>query len=99
ELTADGRGFAPGSTRHQLLVNEPGTWEGGVIEAPWIVAHDGRFYLFYSGNVYDGRYRTGVARADSILGPYTKHGAPILANNTRWVGPGHGSVVAVGGAD
>jgi beta-xylosidase len=57
------------------------------------------YYLFYSGNVYDYRYRTGVARASSLLGPYTKHGAPILANSAQWVGPGHGSVVAVGAKD
>ena len=99
ELAPDGRSFAVGSVRHQLLVNEPATWEGGVIEAPWLVERDGRYYLFYSGNVYDGRYRTGVARAASVLGPYQKHGAPILANNTRWVGPGHGSVVTAGGID
>ncbi len=99
ELAADGRAFASGSTRHQLLVNQPGTWEGGVIEAPWLVEHDGRYYLFYSANVYDARYRTGVARASAPLGPYEKHGEPLLANNQRWVGPGHGSVVSAGGAD
>jgi GH43 family beta-xylosidase len=99
ELAADGLSFAPGSAPHQLLVNEPATWEGGVIEAPWLVAHGGSYYLFYSGNVYDARYRTGVARASSVLGPYQKRGAPILANNARWVGPGHGSVVTASGGD
>ena len=61
---------------------------------------DGTYYpLFYSGNVYDARYRTGVARAASLLGPYEKLGAPILSNNARWVGPGHGSVVHTDGED
>ncbi|MBK6916717.1 MAG: family 43 glycosylhydrolase [Deltaproteobacteria bacterium] len=99
ELLPDGSGFAAGSSATQLLVNEPGTWEGGVIEAPWLVLHDGEWFLFYSGNVYDHRYRTGVARAPALLGPYQKHGAPILGNNERWVGPGHGSVVHVGDDD
>jgi beta-xylosidase len=99
ELAADGLSFAPGSERHQLLVNDGNTWEGGVIEGPWLVKRDGTYYLFYSGNVYDDRYRTGVARASSVLGPYEKHGGPILVNNTRWVGPGHGSVVHVGDKD
>ena len=99
QLSADGRSFAPGSSRHQILVNQSNTWEGGVIEAPWLVKHAGTYYLFYSGNVYDSRYRTGVARASSVLGPYEKHGDPILANNDKWVGPGHGSVVSVGSAD
>ncbi|HEY5934320.1 MAG TPA: family 43 glycosylhydrolase [Kofleriaceae bacterium] len=97
ELAADGMAFAAGSAQVEILRNAPGTWEGGVAEAPWIVEHGGMFYLFYSGNVYDARYRTGVARATSIAGPYTKYaGNPILKNDATWVGPGHGSVVAVG---
>jgi hypothetical protein len=96
QLAADGLSFAPGSQAVEILRNDGASWEGGVVEAPWIVERDGTYYLFYSGNVYDHRYRTGVARADSITGPYQKHGAPILANNAAWVGPGHGSVVAVG---
>ena len=99
QLAEDGLSFARGSSETQLLVNDGGTWEGGVVEAPWIVQRDGSWYLFYSGNVYDHRYRTGVARAPAVLGPYEKHGAPILANNERWVGPGHCSVVAVNGLD
>jgi len=99
ELAADGLSLAAGSPRHELLVNDPASWEGGVIEAPWLVRHDGTYYLFYSGNVYDARYRTGVARAPSLLGPYQKRGAPILANNAHWVGPGHGSVVPTASGD
>ncbi len=99
ELAADGTAFAPGSAPVEILRNDPATWEGGVVEAPWIVEHAGRFYLFYSGNVYDARYRTGVARATSITGPYVKLGTPILANTSTWVGPGHGSVVAANGKD
>lgn len=96
KLTADGLSFAAGPV--EILRNSPTTWEGGVVEAQWIVKHDGMYYLFYSGNVYDHRYRTGVARASSVTGPYTKKGAPILTNNARWVGPGHGSVVTIDGA-
>ena len=55
--------------------------------------------MFYSGNVYDERYRTGVARATTLTGPWEKKGAPVLANNAAWVGPGHGSVVAVQTSD
>jgi hypothetical protein len=97
QLAADGLGFTGAEV--QVLVNDGDTWEGGVVEAPWVVARDGFYYLFYSGNVYDHRYRTGVARSASVLGPYEKLGPPILGNNERWVGPGHGSVVQVGGLD
>ncbi len=99
ELAKNGLSFAAGSVATKVLVNDTATWEGGVVEAPWVVLHDSMYYLFYSGNVYDYRYRTGVARSASLLGPYVKHGAPILGNNERWVGPGHGSVVAVGAKD
>lgn len=97
QLAPDGLSFA--GAELQILVNDSNTWEGGVVEAPWVVQRGGFHYMFYSGNVYDHRYRTGVARSLGPLGPYEKLGAPILANNERWVGPGHGSVVAVQGLD
>ncbi|MEZ4461813.1 MAG: family 43 glycosylhydrolase [bacterium] len=97
ELTANGLDFAPGSSQVEILRNNAATWEGGVVEGQWIVKHDNFYYMFYSGNVYDNRYRTGVARSTSLTGPYEKFPSPILANNARWVGPGHGSVVEVGG--
>ena len=99
KLAANGTSFAAGSSAKQILVNDPATWEGGVVEAPWVVKRDGKYFLIYSGNVYDARYRTGVARATSLTGPWEKKGAPILANNASWVGPGHGSVVAVPTSD
>lgn len=99
ELAADGLSFASGSQAKMVLTNDPSTWEGGVVEAPWVTKHAGAYYLFYSGNVYDDRYRTGVAKASSPTGPFTKKGAPILQNNAKWVGPGHGSVVSASGDD
>ncbi len=99
ELAPDGLSFAAGSQPVELLRNNPATWEGGVVEAPWLVHRRGTYYLFYSGNVYDHRYRTGVARSTSLAGPYEKLGPPIQGNNERWVGPGHGSVVALEDGD
>lgn len=99
ELAADGLSFAPGSARVEVLNNDASTWEGGVVEAPWVFKHAGEYFLFYSGNVYDARYRTGVAKSKSPRGPFQKKGAPILANNASWVGPGHGSVFTVHGRD
>ena len=76
------------------LITNDAPWEGAVVEGPWLVARDGFTYLFYSGNAYyDARYAIGVARAASVLGPYTKAPAPIVASTARWVGPGHCSVV------
>ncbi len=99
ELSADGLSFAAGSSRTLIANNNPASWEGGVIEAPWVYKRGGYYYLFYSGNVFDSRYRTGVARAQKLLGPYIKKGDPILVNSATWVGPGHGSVIGTRGGD
>lgn len=90
-LSADGKALVGG--RVTLMTNDL-AWEGGVVEAPWVVRKDGMYYLFYSGNAYyNGTYAVGVARASSPLGPYTKAGAPILKTTSAWVGPGHCSVI------
>ncbi|SEN17177.1 Glycosyl hydrolases family 43 [Stigmatella aurantiaca] len=90
-LSADGLSLV--GTRQTLITNDR-SWEGGVVEAPWVVAKDGYYYLFYSGNAYyNGTYAIGVARATSPLGPYTKASAPILKTVPGWEGPGHGSVI------
>lgn len=98
-LTDDGLNFAPNTNFITVLTNNPNTWEGGVVEGQWVVKRDGMYYMFYSGNVYDYRYRTGVARAKNLAGPWEKRGNPILTNNAQWVGPGHGSVVRVKDTD
>ncbi len=90
-LSADGRALAGSPT---TLITNDRAWEGTVVEGPWLVAHGGSYYLFYSGSAYyDTRYAVGVARAASVLGPYTKAAAPIVTSGGPWVGPGHCSVV------
>lgn len=84
-------------TPRQLIVNDPSTWEGGVVEAPYIMRRGGWFYLFYAGNACCGtecRYAEGVARSRHLLGPWTKDPAnPIIAPNSNWKCPGHGTAV------
>lgn len=79
--------------------NDPTSWEGAVVEAPWVVEREGMYFMFYSANVYDERYVTGVARSRSPLGPFEKAEEPVLVNNDTWLGPGHGSIVHVGRDD
>lgn len=100
ELADDGLSFkgTPESVK-TTLVNDPRSWEGGVIEAPWVVKRGDWYFLFYSGNVYDGRYRTNVARSKTPTGVFEKRPGLLLDNNARWVGPGHGSVVPSNGKD
>jgi xylan 1,4-beta-xylosidase len=84
-------------SKTQLLVNDPASWEGGVVEAPYIFRHAGRFYLFYAGNACCGtacNYAEGVARADHLKGPWEKDPAnPIIRPNAAWKCPGHGTGV------
>lgn len=76
-----------------ILTNDQ-SWEGGLVEGPWMIAHGGSFFLFYSANGYASTaYAIGVARASSPLGPFTKASGPIVGSNAWWSGPGHGSVI------
>lgn len=83
--------------KFELIRNDPATWEGGVVEGPYILRHHGRFYLFYAGNACCGdacHYAEGVARADHLSGPWTKDPAnPIIHANGFWRCPGHGTAV------
>ena len=80
----------------QLITNDQ-PWEEGVVEGPYILRHEGRFYMFYAGNSCCGReckYAEGVARADRLLGPWEKCPAnPIIGPNDNWRCPGHGTAV------
>ena len=67
----------------------------------------GYYYLFYSSGWFFGeKYHMRVAKAKSPFGPYVKRKLPVLENdwekysrgeNTRFLGPGHGSVLDVDG--
>jgi arabinan endo-1,5-alpha-L-arabinosidase len=82
----------------------PPDWQA--IEAPFIVAHAGYYYLFVS---YDlccrgtrSTYHTMVGRSRSVTGPYLDKdgksmpqggGSPLLMPNQRWLGPGGESLL------
>ncbi len=78
----------------QLLVNDAG-WEAHVIEAPQMVRHDGRLYLFYSANAFDKEeYALGYATCEGPFGPCVKASEnPILHTSPAAAGPGHGFLV------
>ena len=81
----------------------PANWQA--IEAPFIVHHDGYFYLFTSWDLccrgLKSTYKTMVGRSKSITGPYVDAtgkdladggGTTLLLANSRWLGPGGESV-------
>ncbi|MCJ8167001.1 family 43 glycosylhydrolase [Pontibacter sp. E15-1] len=84
--------------KFEMFRNDAGTWEGGLVEGPAIVRHGDYFYTFYAGDKCCGRectYGVGVARAQSIRGPWEKYDQnPIMKQNDTWKCPGHGTVVS-----
>src|SRR5690349_16584 len=67
ELSPDGLQLTGQPTQ---LVSNDEYWEGHVVEAPTMFKHDGKYYLFYSGNDYGGAdYAVGYATCQSPTGP------------------------------
>ena len=70
-------------------------WERRNVEAPALLRHGGYLYLFYSAGHCCGRnctYATGVARAQTLLGPWEKRRRPILRGGDGIRCPGHAGV-------
>lgn len=100
-LSPDGLSLSGQPSVVQGFTNDAG-WEGGVVEAPQMVVHDGRYHLFYSANDFGGRaYATGYAACESPAGPCRDASAnPILASTSGLrglVGPGHPGLFEYGG--
>ncbi|MBG0565462.1 family 43 glycosylhydrolase [Actinoplanes sp. NEAU-A11] len=91
-LAADGLSLT--GERVRLLTNDK-PWQAHVIEAPQMVTHDGRLYLFYSANAFDSQaYAVGYATCDGPLGPCQDAAEnPILSSSPAAAGPGHSYVV------
>ena len=90
-LTPDGRAF---SGPAQLLLTPTQRWESGNVEAPSMLRNGSSYWLFYSGNDWNGRsYAEGVARCRGPVGPCTAEpGNPVLASFGNAAGPGGGEV-------
>jgi arabinan endo-1,5-alpha-L-arabinosidase len=76
------------------------------IEAPFVIWHDGFYYLFVSWDRCcdgaDSDYKVMVGRSQEVTGPYVDAkgrsmldggGTLVLEGNDRWRGPGHNSVL------
>lgn len=79
------------------------SWEFVCEEGPWMILHEGVYYLMYSGNLANWpSYGVGYATADNPLGPFTKYERnPILWFDTDYdfYGPGHHSLTVGPGGD
>jgi beta-xylosidase len=102
-LSPDGLAIVGDPTVIEGVTNDA-AWEGQVVEAPQMVRHDGRYWLFYSGADYGGRaYAAGYALCDGPAGPCRDAPRnPILASTPGLrglVGPGHPSLFQRDGQD
>ena len=93
QLDPSGNSFTAGSTPTNILSPDQG-WEAGTVEAPDMVAVNGRYLLFYSGNDWGtANYAVGVAICAAPLGPCTDASqTPILSSGNGMAGPGGESV-------
>lgn len=87
---------AAGARRRLFGITQ--AWEHGqnfsTVEGPFPLKHGKGYYLFYSGNDWNGNYAMGFATSTSPLGPYSKCACnPILRGSRDIVGPGGGSIV------
>ena len=61
-----------------------GDWDRDMVHNPWIIEHDGKYYMYYTGTYGDGTFeghryhqRVGVAVADHPSGPWRRLGQPL----------------------
>ena len=87
-LSTDGLTLT-GSPTELLAHDRP--WERPLVEAPSMVRHDRRYYLFYSANWWESaRYSVGYATAESPTGPFRKvtRARPWFRSGVVGGGPG-----------
>lgn len=81
----------------QELFRNDADWEGNLVEGICLFSKGDYFYATYSAGACcetTCNYKTGVARAKNLLGPWEKYDQnPVLQNNSDWQCPGHGTVV------
>ncbi|HXR53740.1 MAG TPA: glycoside hydrolase family 43 protein, partial [Acidimicrobiales bacterium] len=88
QLSGDGSALLGSAV--QLLQDGP-AWEAGIIEGPGMVAANGIYYLFHSGNAWQtASSAIGYASCTSPLGPCTEvtTAAPWLGSQGLAAGPG-----------
>jgi beta-xylosidase len=84
-----------------VVLRPESDWEtrnGRVTEGPWMIKHDDRYYLMYSGSgASTPDYAVGYATSSSPLGPFVRaKNNPIIQRSEGLYGPGHGCAIRDG---
>ena len=112
ELAEDRVSFKPASQAvelvHPIKDESPDNYQR-LIEGAWVSFRDGFYYLYYSGDNCCGdkaHYAVMVARSKSATGPFEtlarargRANSVILEANSRWVAPGHNSIITDSSGD
>jgi xylan 1,4-beta-xylosidase len=82
----------------KVVIRPTEEWEkrsGEVTEGPFMLKHNGNYYLMFSGSGADSpNYGIGYATSKSPTGPFVKYaGNPIVHRSGKVLGPGHHCVV------
>jgi len=103
ELNDDWKSFEDGSVAKPVLFPNKEKDYSKLIEGAWVDYHDGKYYLYYSGDNCCGNranYAVMVARSDNAFGPFERLGeangtgsSVILEKDSSWFAPGHNSIV------
>jgi len=102
EMSSDWKSFKEGSEPKAVV------WPGKdknyniLIEGAWLDYHNGKYFLYYSGDNCCGdkaNYAVMIAKADNPLGPFLRLGeenktgnSVILEKDSAWIAPGHNSI-------
>lgn len=72
-------------------LTSPEGWEGNTNEGPFMIKHNGTYYLTYTGSGYEEvTYSVTYATSDSPLGKFKKYEyGPILSSANKIRGTGH----------
>jgi arabinan endo-1,5-alpha-L-arabinosidase len=103
EMMDDWSDFKPGSEATALIWPSLQLPYSRLIEGAWLDFHEGKYYLYYSGDNCCGdkaNYATLVARSDHAMGPFelyqgnfsTVADHAILSKDSVWLAPGHNSI-------
>ena len=91
--------ITPKFETEKLIFTPTEPWEktmkmGSIVEAPYMLKKEGKYYLVYSGSNYQADYAVGYAVSDSPLEGFVKSAdSPILRGIADVRGTGHCSIV------